>query len=54
MSDYYPFIIFLLILIIEKICIMWLKDKFGTTPQVINQFIQIEENYIEAKNQIKK
>lgn len=35
---YWPFSTLLLLLIIEKGCQQWLKDKFSTSPETIRQF----------------
>lgn len=42
MDNFYPIILFMFILTVEKICIMWLEDRFGTSDQVIKLYTEIE------------
>jgi hypothetical protein len=42
MDNLYPIILFMIILTFEKICIMWLEDRLGTSDQVMKLYTEIE------------
>jgi len=47
-------VLLLILLILERLCITWLKDKFSTDEKTIELFSQIEAKYSELKKQSEK
>ena len=41
MDNFYPIILFFFVLIFERLSIMWLEDRFGTSEQVMQLFTKI-------------
>lgn len=53
-APYWPFFVLLLLLIQEKICQMWLTDKYGTNTEMMEAFEKIEKRYQEIQEERKE
>ena len=54
MSDYYPFFILLVLLIMEKLCQLWLQNQFNTNQETISLFERIEEQFKILKSKMQE
>lgn len=54
MSDYYPFFILLVLLIMEKLCQLWLQNQFNTNQETISLFERIEEQFKTLKSKMQE
>ena len=54
MSDYYPFFILLVLLIMEKLCQLWLQNQFNTNQETISLFEKIEEQFKTLKSKMQE
>lgn len=45
LHNYWPFFVFLLILTFERVSLMWLHDRIGTTPELVKVFERVTREY---------
>ena len=44
-KDYWAFFIFVFILILERLCLMWMENRLGCTDELIKSYEKIEEEF---------